>query len=76
MRAAFGKRLMFGSDQMYWPELIGMAVEAFDSATFLTPAEKQDIFSQNAVRFYRLSDDVVRMAIARTFKHFVPEIRK
>jgi len=54
MRAGFGKRLMFGSDQMYWPELIGMAVEAFDSATFLTPAEKQDIFSQNAVRFYRL----------------------
>jgi len=45
---------MFGSDQMYWPELIGMAVEAFDSATFLTPAEKQDTFSQNALRFYRL----------------------
>ena len=55
MRAGFGKRLMFGSDQMYWPEAIGMAVEAIDSAPFLTPSEKRDIFYNNAVRFYRLA---------------------
>jgi predicted TIM-barrel fold metal-dependent hydrolase len=54
MRAGFGKRIMFGSDQMYWPELIGMAVDAVDSATFLTSAEKRDIFHDNAVRFFRL----------------------
>lgn len=54
MRAGFGKRLMFGSDQMYWPEAIGMAVEAIDSAAFMTPSEKQDIFYGNAVRFYQL----------------------
>jgi predicted TIM-barrel fold metal-dependent hydrolase len=54
MRAGLGKRVMFGSDQMYWPELIGMAVDAVDSATFLTSEEKRDIFYNNAMRFYRL----------------------
>ena len=53
-RAGFGKRVMFGSDHMYWPELIGMSVEAVNSATFLTPSEKRDIFYENAVRFYKL----------------------
>jgi len=55
VRAGFGKRVMFGSDHMYWPELIGMSVEAVDSAAFLTPSEKRDIFYENAVRFYRLA---------------------
>jgi len=54
VRAGFGKRLMFGSDQMYWPEAIGMAVEAVNSATFLTLSEKRDIFYNNAARFFRL----------------------
>jgi uncharacterized protein len=54
MQAGFGKRVMFGSDQMYWPEAIGMAVEGIDSATFLTPSEKRDIFHDNATRFLRL----------------------
>jgi predicted TIM-barrel fold metal-dependent hydrolase len=54
MRAGFGKRVLFGSDQMYWPEAIGMAVDAVDAATFLTPADKRDIFYGNAVRFLQL----------------------
>lgn len=54
MRAGFGKRLMFGTDQMYWPEGISMAVEAVSSAPFLSPDEKDDIFFGNAARFYRL----------------------
>jgi predicted TIM-barrel fold metal-dependent hydrolase len=54
-RAGFGKRLLFGSDQMYWPEAIAMAVDAIDSATFLTPSDKRDIFYGNAVRFLRLA---------------------
>jgi predicted TIM-barrel fold metal-dependent hydrolase len=53
VRAGFGKRLLFGSDQMYWPEAIGMAVEAIDSARFLTPAGRRDIFYGNALRFLR-----------------------
>src|SRR5215831_15561466 len=55
-RAGFGKRIMFGSDQMFWPEAIGLAVEGVDSAKFLTPSEKRDIFYGNAVRFFRLDN--------------------
>jgi predicted TIM-barrel fold metal-dependent hydrolase len=54
IRAGFSQRVMFGSDHMYWPDLIGMSVDAVDSAPFLTPAEKRDIFHDNAVRFYKL----------------------
>ena len=54
IRSGFGKRLMFGSDQMLWPEAVGMAVEGVESATFLTAEQKRDIFYNNAVRFFRL----------------------
>jgi len=54
IHAGFGKRLLFGSDQMEWPEAIGMAVEGIESAAFLTEEEKRDIFYNNAVRFLRL----------------------
>lgn len=54
--AGFGKRIMFGSDQMVWPEAIGMAIEGIESATFLTEAQKRDIFYNNAVRFFRLDN--------------------
>ena len=54
VRAGFGQRLMFGSDQMQWPEAIGMAVEGVESASFLTEEQKRDIFYNNAVRFFRL----------------------
>jgi len=52
--AGFGKRLLFGSDQMEWPEAIGMAVDGLESAAFLTEEEKRDIFYNNAVRFLGL----------------------
>lgn len=52
--AGFGKRLMFGSDQLYWPEVIGEAVVAIESAKFLTAAQRRDIFYNNAARFLRL----------------------
>lgn len=54
VEAGYGKRIMFGSDQMVWPEAIGMAVEAIDSADFLTREQKADIFYNNAARFLRL----------------------
>lgn len=54
VRAGLGKQLLFGSDHMYWPEGIGLAVEGVESATFLTPEQKRDIFYGNAVRFFRL----------------------
>ena len=54
MRCGFGKRLMFGTDQGFWPEGIGMAVEGIESAPFLTSEQKRDIFYNNAVRFLKL----------------------
>ncbi len=54
VQARLGKRIMFGSDQMIWPETVGMAVEAIRSANFLSDGQKQDIFFNNAVRFLRL----------------------
>jgi len=52
--AGFGKRIMFGSDQMVWPDAIAAAVQGIESADFLSPEQKRDIFSNNAARFLRL----------------------
>lgn len=57
MDAGLGKRIMFGSDQMIWPETIGMAIEAIESAEFLTEEQRRDIFYNNAVRFLRLNEE-------------------
>jgi predicted TIM-barrel fold metal-dependent hydrolase len=54
MLAGFGKRLLFGSDQMFWPEAIGMAIDGIQSASFLSEQEKRDIFYNNAVAFLKL----------------------
>ncbi len=51
-------RLMFGSDQMIWPEAIGMAIEGIESAEFLTRQQKRDIFCRNAARFLRVDQAV------------------
>ncbi len=52
--AGFGKRIMFGTDQMLWPEAIGEAIESVASASFLTEEQRRDIFYNNAARFLRL----------------------
>jgi uncharacterized protein len=57
VRAGLGKRVMFGSDQMRWPEKIGEAIEAIEQAPFLTEEQKRDILYHNAVRFLRLEQD-------------------
>jgi len=54
VEAGFANRIMCGSDQMQWPGAIGLAVEAIESAPFLTSEQKRDIFFNNAVRFFRL----------------------
>jgi uncharacterized protein len=60
IRAGLGKRLMFGSDQMIWPEAIGMAVEAVQSIPGITESQKRDIFYNNAVRFFRLNEQELK----------------
>lgn len=52
--AGFGKRIMFGSDQMIWPEAIERSIQVIEQAPFLSPAQKRDIFYDNAARFLRL----------------------
>jgi predicted TIM-barrel fold metal-dependent hydrolase len=53
VRAGLGTRLMFGSDQMRWPEKIDQAINAIEQADFLTPEQKRDILYNNAARFLR-----------------------
>ncbi len=48
------KRLMFGTDLMWWPEMTGMAIEAIESSEFLSEEQKRDIFYYNAKQFLRL----------------------
>ncbi|MGZ3854501.1 MAG: amidohydrolase family protein [Flavisolibacter sp.] len=59
VNAGFGKRIMFGSDNMVWPQAIEKGIETINRATFLTASEKRDILFNNAVRFLRLSDKEV-----------------
>jgi predicted TIM-barrel fold metal-dependent hydrolase len=54
VEAGFGKRILFGSDQMIWPEALERAIQTVQSASFLTAEQKRDIFFNNAVRFFRL----------------------
>ncbi|MEO5984325.1 MAG: amidohydrolase family protein [Ferruginibacter sp.] len=53
VQSGFGKRIMFGSDQMIWPEAISIAIENILSANFLTKEQKSDIFYKNAQRFLK-----------------------
>ncbi len=57
--AGFGKRVMFGSDQMNWPETIEVGLEAINTADFLDTQQKRDILYNNAARFLRLRDEEI-----------------
>lgn len=59
VEAGFGQRILFGSDQMVWPQTITVAIESIQSADFLTLEQKQDIFYDNAARFLRLSEEEI-----------------
>ena len=60
VHAGFADRIMFGSDQMAWPDLIGDTIDAVESARFLSAEQKRDIFYNNAARFLRLSPEQIR----------------
>ncbi len=53
--AGYGDRIMFGSDQMIWPEIITPSVKSIQDAPFLSEGQKRDIFYNNAARFLRLT---------------------
>lgn len=59
VEAGFGDRVMFGSDQMVWPEVIEHAITSIEEAPFLSEKQKRDIFYNNAARFLRLSEEEI-----------------
>lgn len=54
VEAGYGERILFGSDQMIWPDAIPAAIEAIRTAPFLSAAQKKLILHDNAVRFLRM----------------------
>jgi predicted TIM-barrel fold metal-dependent hydrolase len=59
IKLGHGQRIMFGSDQLAWPDAIGLAVETIEQADYLTAEQKRDILYNNAARFLRLSPDEI-----------------
>lgn len=59
VNAGFGKRIMYGSDQMNWPGAIEQAIDGVLSASFLTEEQKRDIMYNNAAVFLDLSREEI-----------------
>ncbi len=59
IQAGLAKRIMFGSDQSLWPEVIDEMIDLIDSAEYLSEEQKRDIFYNNAARFLGLSEHVI-----------------
>ena len=57
--AGFMDRLLFGTDQMVWPDAIGMAIETVETVPFLSNKQKRDILYGNATRFLELTDEEI-----------------
>jgi len=56
MTYGFGKRILFGSDQMVWPDGTPQAIDRFRAAAYLSPEQRRDIFFNNAVRLFGWTD--------------------
>lgn len=60
INAGFEDRILFGTDQIVWPETIDDAVGSVNSAEFLTMEQKENIFYNNAAKFLGLSDEEIK----------------
>ncbi len=52
--AGFERRIMFGSDEMVWPDALSAGIDSIENDPLLTPEQKRDILYNNAARFLRL----------------------
>lgn len=52
--AGFEDRILYGTDQMVWPELVGVAIERVRAAPGLTDEHKRKFLYDNAARFLRI----------------------
>ena len=50
------ERVLFGSDQMAWPQMIGPAIDAIREAAFLSEADRRRILWANAAGLFGLGD--------------------
>jgi predicted TIM-barrel fold metal-dependent hydrolase len=57
VEAGFEDRVMFGTDQLIWPNLMAQSINIIDTAEYLTPEQKRDILYNNAARFLRLDQE-------------------
>lgn len=62
--AGFGKRIMYGTDQMVWPTTIETGIQAVNNAEFLSMEQKADIFYNNAARFLGLSEEEMQQHLS------------
>lgn len=58
--AGFGNRILYGSDQMVWPDIIDDAIATINNSEALSLQQKADIFYNNAARFLALSDEQIQ----------------
>lgn len=52
--AGFENRIMFGSDEMVWPDAVSTAIDTIQNDPVLSPEQKRDILYNNAARFLRI----------------------
>lgn len=52
--AGFENRIMFGSDEMVWPDAVSTAIDTIQNDPALSPEQKRDILYNNAARFLRI----------------------
>jgi predicted TIM-barrel fold metal-dependent hydrolase len=57
VEAGFEDRVMYGTDQLLWPNLMAQSIGIVDAAEYLTPEQKRDILYNNAARFLRLDQE-------------------
>lgn len=56
VQAGFGKRILYGTDLLVWPELLETSIGVIENANYLSFEQKRDILFNNAVRFFRLDE--------------------
>ena len=52
--AGYEKRIMFGTDGYLWPDVVKLSVENVENVPFLSEEQKQDIFYNNASKFFNI----------------------
>jgi uncharacterized protein len=49
-------RILFGSDQMVWPQMITPAIESIRDAPFLSDQDKRNLLRENAWRLLKIAN--------------------